>query len=119
MSSERDEMLLRFEQKLARIGSKISAEDASLLIAEDFVEFGASGQVWSKAEIVQEMAEWMPNEAVIESFRVRDLSPAVCLVTYKLVGPVKDGQVSNRSSIWRYTGNRWEIIFHQGTIVAP
>ena len=101
MASERDEMLLKFEQRLARIGSKISAEDASLLIAEDFVEFGASGKVWSKSEIVQEMAEWMPNEAVIESFRVHDLSPSVCLVTYKLLGSVKDGQVSNRSSIWR------------------
>lgn len=117
MPSERDEMLLKFEQKLARIGRTISAEDASLLIAEDFVEFGASGNVWSKAEIVQEMAEWMPSEAIIENFRVRDLSPAVCLVTYKLVGPVKDGRVSNRSSIWRYTGDKWEIIFHQGTLV--
>ena len=118
MSNERDQMLLNLEKKLARIGSKISAEEASSLIGEDFLEFGASGKVWSKADIIPQMAEWTASEAVIESFTVRDLGPVMCLVTYKLVDPVKNGPVSNRSSIWRYTGDKWEIIFHQGTVVA-
>jgi hypothetical protein len=50
MTSQRDEMLFTLEQKLAQVGIKLSAEDASLLIAEDFVEFGASGKVWTKTD---------------------------------------------------------------------
>jgi hypothetical protein len=34
---------------------KLSTEDASSLIAEDFIEFGASGKVWTKAEIIAAM----------------------------------------------------------------
>jgi hypothetical protein len=42
----------KFEQRLAQVNRRVSAEDASLLIGEEFVEFGASGKVWSKAEIL-------------------------------------------------------------------
>ena len=53
MSSERDDMFFDLEQQLAQVGRKLSAEDASSLIADDFVEFGSSGKVWSKAEIIE------------------------------------------------------------------
>jgi hypothetical protein len=120
MSSERDDMLFQLEQQLARVGRKLSAEEAASLIADDFVEFGASGKIWSKAEIIAAMSQWEPIERALENFRVCELSPCVCLVTYKVVGPTKDKQsppLSLRSSIWRYTGESWQIVFHQGTNV--
>jgi hypothetical protein len=73
----RDETLLRYEQRLARIGGKVSAEEAAGLIADDFIEFGSSGRVWSKADIVPAMAQWEPVEASIADFAVRELAPAV------------------------------------------
>jgi hypothetical protein len=117
MSSERDDMLLDLEQRLAQVGRKLSAEDASSLIAEDFVEFGASGKVWSKAEIIAAMSQWAPIERKVEDFKVRDLGASVCLVTYRVT---KDGQASPfslRSSLWRNNGEKWQIVFHQGTSV--
>jgi hypothetical protein len=120
MSSERDDMLFELEQRLAQVGRKLSAEDASSLIADDFVEFGASGKIWSKADIIAAMSQWTPIERTVENFSVRELSASVCLVTYKVVGVTKDRRASPfslRSSIWRYTGGRWQIIFHQGTNV--
>ena len=117
MSSERDDMLFDLEQRLAQVGRKLSAEDASSLIAEDFVEFGASGRVWSKAEIIAAMSQWAPVERKVEDFTVRDLSASVCLVTYRAT---KDGQASPfslRSSLWRNNGDKWQIVFHQGTNV--
>jgi hypothetical protein len=120
MSSNRDDMLFELEQRLAQVGRKLSAEDAASLIAEDFVEFGASGKVWSKAEIIAAMSQWSPIERIVENFSVRELSASVCLVTYKVVGVTKDRQASPfslRSSLWRDTGGRWQIIFHQGTNV--
>jgi hypothetical protein len=98
----------------------LSAEEASSLIAEDFVEFGSSGKVWSKPEIIAAMSQRAPIERTVEDFSVRELSASVCLITYKVVGVTKDRQASSfslRSSIWRYTGGRWQIVFHQGTNV--
>ena len=120
MSSKRDDLLFELEQRLAQVDRRLSAEDAGSLIAEDFVEFGASGKVWSKAEIITAMSQWAPIERIVEDFRVRELSASICLVTYKVIGVTKDRQASPfslRSSIWRYTGERWQIVFHQGTNV--
>ena len=119
MSGQRDQTLFELEQRLAQVGRRLSAEEASSLIAEDFVEFGSSGKVWSKAEIIAAMSQWTPIERMVENFSVRELSASVCLVTYKSIGVTKERQppYSLRSSIWRYTGERWQIVFHQGTSV--
>ena len=112
-------MLFEFEQQLAKAGGKWSAAEAASLIAEDFVEFGASGKVWTKAEIIAAMSEWRPRERIVEDFMVRELSASVCLVTYKLVA-AKDSQGSSfslRSSIWRNSTGKWQIVFHHGTNV--
>jgi len=110
--AERDE-LLRLEKQLARIGGPISAQDTAL-IADDFVEFGASGRVWTKTEIVAAMADWHPIRRTIDQFVVRDLAPSVRLVTYRLVEE-EGGASSLRSSLWRRTGEGWQMFFHQGT----
>jgi len=102
ISSEREDRLFELEQRLAQVGRRLSAEDAGSLIAEDFVEFGASGKVWSKAEIIAAMSQWAPIERIVEDFRVRELSASICLVTYKVIGVTKDRQASPfslRSSI--------------------
>lgn len=120
MSNERDDMLFELEQQLAQVGTRLSAEDASSLIAEDFFEFGASGKISSKAEVIAAMSQWAPIERRLENFSVRELSAFVCLVTYESTEAVKGRQSpprSLRSSIWRYTGERWQIVFHQGTSV--
>jgi hypothetical protein len=120
MSKERDDMFFRLEQQLAQAGGRLSVEDASSLIAEDFVEFGASGKVWSKAEIIAAMSQWTPSDRIVANFRVRELSASVCLITYESIAVTKqrkDPLPSLRSSIWRRTSDRWEIVFHQGTIV--
>ena len=106
-------MLFELEQRLAQVGRCLSADEASSLIAEDFVEFGASGKVWSKAEIIAAMSQWAPIERIVEDFTVQELSASVCLVTYKVVGVDKQASpFSLRSSIWRYIGERWQIVFH-------
>jgi hypothetical protein len=118
MSSERDKMLFELEQRLTQVGRKLSDEDASPLIADDFLEFGASGKVWTKAEIISAISQWNPIERIVEDFTVRELSASVCLVTYKVIGVDRQpSPFSLRSSIWRNNGETWEIVFHQGTSV--
>jgi hypothetical protein len=105
MSIERDKLLFELEQRLAQVGRKLSAEDASSLTAEDFLEFGASEKVWTKAEIISAMSQWEPIERVVEDFRVHELSASVCLVTYRVIGVDRQASpFSLRSSIWRSSG---------------
>jgi hypothetical protein len=96
MNAQRDEMLFQLEQRLARVGRKISAE------------FGASGKVWSKTELVTAISQEPASERRLEDFRVRELSASVWLATYRTGS-------SLRSSIWRRAGDSWQMIFHQGT----
>jgi hypothetical protein len=118
MSSERDKLLFELEQRLAQVGRKLSAEDAFSLIAEDFLEFGASGKVWTKTEIISAMSQWVPTERIVEDFRVHELSASVCLVTYRVIGVDRQPfAFSLRSSIWRSSGKTWQIVFHHGTNV--
>jgi hypothetical protein len=65
MGNERDELLFELEQRLARVGRKLSADEASALIAEEFVEFGSSGKIWSKAEIIAAFSEWEPIGRIV------------------------------------------------------
>jgi hypothetical protein len=116
MSKARDDMLFELEQRLAQVGKKLPADEISAIIAEDFVEFGSSGKIWSRAEIIAAMSKWEAIERIVDDFRVRDLSPSLCLVTYKSSASGKPG-FSLRSSLWRKDGDGWRIIFHQGTAV--
>jgi hypothetical protein len=116
MLSERDNLLFELEQRLARVGRKLSAEEASAIIKEDFVEFGSSGKIWSRPEIIAALAKWEPTERMIEDFHVRKLSPSLCLVTYKSSTSGRPS-FTLRSSLWRNDGGMWRIVFHQGTAV--
>ena len=118
MGRDRESMLFELEQRLARVGRKLSFEEISALIAADFIEFGASGRVWTKEEIVAALSQWEPQERVVEDFVVRELSASVCLVTYRVLAvDRKPLPFSLRSSIWRHAGDQWQLIFHQGTNV--
>jgi hypothetical protein len=118
MVSERDKTIFELEQRLAQVARKLSVEDASSLIADDFLEFGASGKVWTKTEIISAMSRWKSIERIVENFTVRELSASVCLVTYKVIAVDRQpSPFSLRSSIWRNNGETWQIIFHQGTSV--
>ena len=114
-ASERDELLLTLEQQLAC--GRMSAHEAAALLADDFFEFGASGKVWTKHEVIAAMAKWQPIERTFADFAVRELSPSVCLVTYRLVD-AEASSLSLRSSLWRHDGESWQMLFHQGTVVT-
>ena len=106
----RDE-LLRLESALASRDPAGVKGGLMSLIADDFLEFGQSGRVWT-ARSIREAIEVPPgNPVVIKEFDVAELAEGVVLATYAMPGtpPV------NRSSIWVRRDGRWLIRFHQGT----
>ena len=99
------------EDQLLTPAVRASAEALDRLVSDEFVEFGSSGQVYKKADVIAQMLA-TPNVSVgLTEFRVLALAPDVALATYRT------GR-SLRSSIWRREGGDWRIVFHQGTTVV-
>jgi hypothetical protein len=86
------------------------------LLSDDFREFGASGRVWNRASIVETLAAEQPEPITSENFACQHLSEHLALLTYVAANPVRR---TLRSSLWRLEGDRWRILFHQGTVILP
>lgn len=114
--TDRDiEKLFELETSLHKKEIRNSPAAVAALLADDFIEFGSSGKVYDKSAIIELLRTETvaPDQKIaVENFVVRALSPNVALVTYLA------SKRALRSSIWRLSDSRWEMIFHQGTRVS-
>ena len=87
------------------------------LLDKDFVEFGASGRVWTRETTLGLLATETYTPPGVEEFGCRALGPGVMLVTYRTVCRGDSGEriTTLRSSIWTRESGAWKIRFHQGT----
>nr|WP_314528402.1 nuclear transport factor 2 family protein [uncultured Pseudomonas sp.] len=106
--------LYELEQRLLAQATRSDAEALAELIADDFTEFGASGGVWNKADVVEQLPDQPFLQRTISEFKVKPLSLDSALVTYCCQA---DASRSLRSSIWRQRDGRWQMVFHQGTFI--
>ncbi len=109
--------LRALEESLLGHPVRSSPELLDQLLADDFVEFGASGRVYTKEEVLAHLPQAPQEEFSVENFRMRRLAPGLVLITYTLTraGNPATSPRSLRSSIWSFQHGRWEIVFHQGT----
>jgi hypothetical protein len=109
------------EEELLKPEVRRSADDVARLLADEFIEFGSSGRIFNKSQVIRSLQQEVPEAAVqitIVDFVTRRLAPGVVLVTYRTVRP--DTAVQRlRSSIWKFEGGRWQMLFHQGTPSSP
>jgi hypothetical protein len=92
-------------------------------IAPDFHEIGASGQVHTRAHIKEVVLgrlsgtqpSSLPGGYTIDDADVRLLVEGLAQVTYVLQA---QGRVTRRSTLYRQSADRWQAVFHQGTVVA-
>jgi glyoxylase I family protein len=89
------------------------------LLADDFVEFGSSGRVYTKAAIVAALRGEIPTTLTAADFQLRMLGPDVALLTYRTRRHGEPDFHALRSSIWRRDGGSWRMAFHQGTPTTP
>lgn len=90
----------------------------SELLAEDFLEIGSSGRVWSREQILDLLAVEDYREPALENFKCALIAEKVGLVTYRTVRmDAESGQTSAvlRSSLWIQESGIWKVRFHQGT----
>lgn len=81
----------------------------------DFVEFGCSGQVYSRETILLITGDTIRAKLPFENFEIIALSTDVVQITYISEVQYDERQVCNRSSIWVKTADGWKLRFHQGT----
>lgn len=110
-------LLLGLEQELQACTTRSDAARLSQLLADDFVEFGASGNVWSgKAQVIAGLQEEVFAKRRMTAFVLKVLSEGVALVTYRCH---REGAGDSlRSSVWRKEEGQWRMVFHQGTPAA-
>jgi hypothetical protein len=88
------------------------------LLHPRFREFGRSGRIYAKAEILAEFSDQPQTyEVWSQEFRVELLSQGLALLTYKsahINGEGKLERYTNRSSLWQFTQCGWQMLFNQG-----
>jgi hypothetical protein len=102
------------ERELALLEPDVrrDAERVLALLHSDFLEHGASGQVWDRRSIT---AVTSGTDSPIEAtdLQTRYLGADAVLVTYRSREP---GREALRSSVWlRDPEAGWLLLFHQGT----
>jgi hypothetical protein len=95
-----------------------SAAELNELLADDFLEIGASGRLFDKADVLASLPQDPALDACLTDLVVRQLAPDVALATYRIRSRSAEGdRHSLRSSLWVRRSSRWQLRFHQGTPV--
>jgi len=110
--------LIALERELHDATVRKSPRVAELL-ANSFFEFGSSGRVLSRAQILSNLQAETPPVVEATDFRVTLLAPTVALVTYRSLRKARPPVRRLRSSLWQREGRTWKMIFHQGTRMPP
>lgn len=109
-------VVMDLEAELLAPGTRASAERLAALVAEDFLEVGATGQSFGKAEILARLPHERGVSFTAGSMRAHALAPTVVLVTYSVQRIHKGRSASSkRSSLWVKGSDGWQVRYHQGT----
>ena len=114
---ESTDRVLALERSLLTRAVRADRDRLERLLHPDFVEIGASGRRWSRAEMLDALSD-EPSLDDVEAIDLlgRQLAADVVLVTYS----TRRATTSvHRSSIWVRRDGKWVVLFHQGTVAEP
>ena len=83
------------------------------LFSQEYKEFCISGRIFNRQQVIDALLKSEPRPATISNYYVEPLAENAALATYRAVTALV---VSHRSSLWIFRDNRWQLLFHQGTI---
>ena len=119
-----EETFRNLEQSLHRPEVRSSRELVESLLASDFSEIGASGQLYDRSTTVDGLLGETPAAQarlpIVQDFVAAELAEDVVLVTYRSIREASEDlpeRATLRSSIWMLEGGNWRMRFHQGTII--
>ena len=94
-----------------------TADRVAEILADEFVEFGSSGRVFTKAQVIAALQSERPVRVTASLFNVQMFAPHAALVTYRAQRHGNPAVYSLRSSVWELREGKWQMVFHQGTVV--
>jgi hypothetical protein len=109
------------EECLLKPEIRRSPQDLATLLADDFIEFGSSGQVFDKPQTIAVLQNESTDKLTLIDYQTKVLAANVVLTTYQAVRHSHETEqttTSLRSSIWKFLSGRWQVVFHQGTSSA-
>ena len=111
------QLILALEERFLDPGVRRSPGALAQLLADDFIEVGSSGRIYTRKEAIESLQKEELGQWAVSDFKARTLAPGVILTTYGAVMRERDGRESRsvRSSIWKLKDNNWLVVFHQGT----
>lgn len=120
MENDLQKIIYDLETTLLKPSVRSSAKELDLLLADDFFEFGSSGEIYDKKAILERLpkdTEVLPVEFVVSDFQIKLMGENFILATFKTnkISPDTSHIIALRTSIWRKTNGNWQMIFHQGT----
>ncbi|MEI6352921.1 MAG: DUF4440 domain-containing protein [Candidatus Nomurabacteria bacterium] len=97
-----------------------STEILNNLLVDDFKEFGSSGLIYNKQDVLERLpSDINKTEYTVSDFEIKILSEDIIMTNFKTEKVVNDTESfsSLRTSLWRKEGESWKIFFHQGTLI--
>ncbi|KSV61838.1 DUF4440 domain-containing protein [Ensifer sp. ENS07] len=115
------EEMQSLEEALHRPEVRRSRAAIEMLLADGFVEFGASGSVYDRTTTIDLLVEEggiLDGELRTANYALTPISKDAVLLTYETKTSYSDGSTRCvlRSSIWKHDGAKWQMFFHQGTV---
>ncbi|HEY3980897.1 MAG TPA: DUF4440 domain-containing protein [Streptosporangiaceae bacterium] len=91
------------------------------LLADDFIEVGASGRVWDRARTLDLLGAESPAgaESPTAVIEVRDLTGRIIADGLVMAhwDSARGGRRARRTSLWRRDAAGWRLVHHQGTLL--
>ncbi len=89
-------------------------------MCDEFWEVGASGNVYTKQDVIETLLERYQNPDYQDIWEAKDfaltkIAPDNYLLTYILIQDKT--RVTRRSTVWRKQNGDWKILYHQGTVI--
>lgn len=109
-------ILQSLEESLWTSETRFDREYMEKILHPDFVEFGRSGRVYSRDEMLNAEECKIRATLPLKDFTLHEIADDVALVTYVSEVQDEEMEVGNRSSLWVKVGEDWKLRFHQGTI---
>ncbi|MEZ5572263.1 MAG: DUF4440 domain-containing protein [Halioglobus sp.] len=112
MDRSHHEIIESQERELVSPDTRKDLSRMDELIADDFEEFGSSGRVFRKPDVLAGLDSTINYS--LTDFSFRDIAEGITLVKYK---SRTESQAALRSSIWVKTNGNWRLLHHQATVV--
>lgn len=117
-SMEIAEKIKELEFSLLKPEVRASREALDTLLADDFVEFGSSGNKYTKQDILERLPSNTDKvEYKVTDFAVETPSEELAIAKFTTERTTNGTEliVSKRSSHWRKNGDLWQMFFHEAT----